>query len=90
MPRIAAGVVLVAWFGVATLAVEDKPTDYAALGRDVVRIVGDDFLDLHRASEWAARHAGYADNVRDADEFPERNDLGLPLDQVLQQLELSG
>jgi carboxyl-terminal processing protease len=53
-------------------AAQGGSTDYPELGREVVEIVREHFLDVERAEAWATRHADYAGDVRDGATFATR------------------
>lgn len=42
---------------------------FSALGREVVGIVRDQFMDARKAALWAEKHAGYADQIQDREAF---------------------
>ncbi|HEX7183703.1 MAG TPA: S41 family peptidase [Thermoanaerobaculia bacterium] len=48
---------------------EESRPGFAALGREVVARVRDEFLDAERAARWAEENAGYADRITDAEAF---------------------
>jgi carboxyl-terminal processing protease len=64
-------------------ALAAEKTDYAALGREVVEVVRDNFLAAERAREWAERHADYAADVRNGGSFAARTN------KVLKELQTS-
>jgi carboxyl-terminal processing protease len=65
------------------VAGDDVPPDYPALGREVVEIVREHFLDPERATAWAEDHGAYAAGVRDGKTFASRTN------GVLSRLETS-
>jgi carboxyl-terminal processing protease len=58
-------------------AVAEEPPDFAELGRELVEIVRDNFVDADRAEAWAASHADYAAEVRNAGSFAVRTNEAL-------------
>ncbi len=67
----------------AAPAGEPSGVDFPALGREVVAIVRDQFLDAERAKAWADRHADYARAMRNETAFAARTN------EVLAELETS-
>lgn len=53
----------------ATGAVHAQEPDFPALGREVVDLVRDRFLNEAKGKAWAEKHAGYADAIRDSAAF---------------------
>jgi carboxyl-terminal processing protease len=45
------------------------PSDFSAVGKEVVDLVRDHFMDAEKAARWAERHAGYAERIRDRAAF---------------------
>jgi carboxyl-terminal processing protease len=62
--------------GLAIL-VGGPPTDYAAVGGEVVRIVREQFYDRARAAAWAKSHADYAADAHARREFARRTNQAL-------------
>src|SRR6185436_10592614 len=60
-----------AWisFAAAAQASPPPPPDFPALGREVLELVRDRFLDARRGAQWAEEHAGYAAAIRDRAAF---------------------
>ena len=55
----------------ALLSFAALPQDFPTLGREVVGIVRDQFMDTQKAALWAEKHAGYADKIHDRSAFRE-------------------
>lgn len=53
----------------ALLSLAAVPQDFSMLGREVVGIVRDQFMDAPKAARWAEKHAGYADQIHDRAAF---------------------
>jgi carboxyl-terminal processing protease len=58
-------------------ASNENDTDHAALGREVVQIVREHFLDAERAKAWANRHSDYAAGISDGARFASRTNEAL-------------
>lgn len=69
--------------GPQAAAAEVGSPSYPNLGREIVRIVRDEFMDPERAAAWAERNADYAAEARDGAEF------ALRTNEVLAELETS-
>jgi carboxyl-terminal processing protease len=57
--------------------------DFSALGKEIVELVRDHFMDAEKATRWAERHAGYAEGIRDRSAFRDATR------QILAELETS-
>lgn len=53
----------------SALAAQPPASDFPALGREIVGLVKERFLDPARAERWAAANADYASRIRDAETF---------------------
>ncbi len=83
---IALGIALGATMMRAANPTEDETQPvrgYTALGKEVVRVVEDNFLDTERAQAWAERHADYASGIGDVETFASRTN------EILGELETS-
>ncbi len=60
---------VLALFLISSGAAVAQDVDFPALGREVVGLVRDRFLDEAKGKQWAEAHAGYADAIRDPAAF---------------------